>query len=101
MRKKEDNIVFYPIKISNNNINLIKDQIFARIGFYFLLLLSRMMIFYFFYMIVRDWGVKNEKGKGLGWKKMKKVEKNEKSDIFVGAKLGKNAFLGGKGAKLG
>ena len=52
-------------------------------------------------MIVRDWGVKNEKGRGLGWKKMKKVEKNEKSDIFVGAKLGKNAFLGGKGAKLG
>ena len=87
--------------MSNNNINLIKDQIFARIGFYFLLLLSSMMIFYFFYMIVRDWGVKNEKGRGLGWKKMKKVEKNEKSRFFVGAKLGKNAFLGGKGAKLG
>ena len=87
--------------MSNNNINLIKDQIFARIGFYFLLLLSSMMIFYFFYMIVRDWGVKNEKGKGLGWKKMKKVEKIVKSDIFVEAKLGKNAFLGGKGAKLG
>lgn len=77
-RKNKDNIVFYPIKISNNNINLIKDQIFARIGFYFLLLLSRMMIFYFFIWLFGIGGVKNEKGRdwdGKKWKKLKKMKK--------------------------
>ena len=33
--------------------------------------------------------------------KNEKSGKNQKSEIFEGAELGKNAFLGGKGAKLG
>ena len=52
-------------------------------------------------MIVRGWGVKNEKGRGLGWKKMKKVEILQKVGFSQGQNKAKTHFQGVKGLNQG
>ena len=103
-KRKRKKIRIYSIlpnlKLLNNNINLIKNENFEDLGFIFCYYCLAWGFLIFLYDC-SGLGGQKWKRKGLESKKMQKVEKNQKSDIFVGAKLGKNAFLGGEGAKLG